>query len=74
MKAKIRTNPGSQELTGVIASTEVYNNILLGKSDWEEHVKNRITAYTIPASVFERLLQLDREANAKAVAAGGDES
>lgn len=60
MKAKVLGNRGSRELTGVIKSVDVYNDILLGKTDWDDKDKVRIAAYTIPAAVFTRLLDMDR--------------
>lgn len=61
MKAKVLGNRGSRELTGVIKSVDVYNDILLGKTDWDDKDKARITAYTIPAAVFTRLLEQDKK-------------
>lgn len=53
---------GSREgFRGVMETEEVYESILLGKTDFTSEQKHKITHYTIPASVFERLLKLDRD-------------
>lgn len=61
MKVKVYGRPGTRELRGVIKSVEVYNDILLGKTDWSDVDKKRITDYQLPAAVFTRLLALDKE-------------
>lgn len=58
MKAKlIRDKNG---FTARIDSEAVYLGIKSGKLVFEEHHKKDIRYYMIPASVFERLLDMDR--------------
>lgn len=48
---------------GYIADEETYDKVKNGVVDWKEHVKPSITEYKIPAAVFKRLLELDRQLN-----------
>lgn len=53
---------GSREgFRGVLETEQIYEDILLENTDFTPEQKNKITHYTIPATVFERLLKLDRE-------------
>lgn len=60
MKVKVYGRPGTRDCRGVIKSVDVYNDILLGKTDWSDVDKKRITDYQLPAAVFTRLLELDK--------------
>ena len=60
MNVKVYGRPGTRECRGVIKSVDVYNDILLGKTDWSDVDKKRITDYQLPAAVFTRLLELDK--------------
>lgn len=41
-----------------------YDGVKSGRLTWDEHHKSKITHYLIPASVFERLLELDKKNDA----------
>ena len=43
-----------------IDNEATYEGVKSGKLKWDEHHKSKITHYLIPASVFERLLELDK--------------
>lgn len=43
---------------------EMYNGVKSGKLHWDETQKSRITHYLVPASVFERLIELDKKNDA----------
>ena len=44
-----------------IDTEDVYEGVKSGKLSWDEHNKSKITHYVVPASVFERLMALDKE-------------
>ena len=61
MKAKarlIQKNDGT--FRAYIENEEVYNGIKSGRLSFEDHHKRKISHYLVPASVFERLLALDK--------------
>lgn len=61
MKAKarlIQKNDGT--FRAYIENEEVYNGIKSGRLSFEDHHKRKISHYLIPASVFDRLLALDK--------------
>ncbi len=63
MKAKlIRDKNG---FTARIDNEAVYLGIKSGKLAFEEHHKKDIRYYMIPASVFDRLLEMDRNWNVR---------
>ena len=63
MKARlIRDKDG---FTARIDSEAVYLGIKSGKLAFDEHHKKDIRYYMIPASVFERLLEMDRNWNVR---------
>lgn len=47
-----------------IDNEDTYEGVKSGRLTWAEHKKSKITHYLIPASVFERLLELDKKNDA----------
>lgn len=62
MKVRLLNTNGrfGQHATGYIQDEATYESVKNGELDWSDLNKAKITHYTIPASVFERLLELDR--------------
>ena len=60
MKA-ITAKHNGKGFTGHIEDEDTYNKVKDGELTWKPHIKKQITHYRIPAAVFERLMQLDRE-------------
>ena len=62
MKARInlKENHRGQGYYGVMDTEEQYEAVKEGRLKWEE--SKRVTHYLVPASVFPRLLKLDRVA------------
>lgn len=60
MKARMINNKG--KWMGLIDSEELYNKVRDGKVDWKPEQKANLKTMEIPISVFNRLLELDREA------------
>ena len=50
----------SKCFTGHIEDEAMYERVKNGEVDWKPHLKSQIGYYRIPATVFERLLELDR--------------
>lgn len=50
----------NQNWNGLIKTEEEYQKLKNGTIDWKPHIKDQIETVTIPASVFFRLLYLDR--------------
>ena len=45
---------------GIIENDEVYEKLKNGETDWKDNVKDKIDQVTIPRSLFERLMKLDK--------------
>lgn len=60
MKSLVARHNG-KGFTGIMPDEETYEKVKDDEYDWKPHVKSKITHYTIPATVFERLVQLDRD-------------
>lgn len=45
---------------GTISDEDIYEDVKNGNKDWKPHIKSKMTAITIPASVFYRLMELDK--------------
>jgi hypothetical protein len=39
----------------------IYAGLKSGRLAWDDHKKSQITHYVVPASIFERLLELDKK-------------
>jgi len=45
---------------GIIKDEQMYEDVKNGIKDWKPHIKADMTAVTIPAEVFYRLMELDK--------------
>ena len=60
MKARLIQNR-NKTFHAYIETEEIYEGVKSEKLSWDEVKKSKITHYLVPASVFERLLELDRK-------------
>lgn len=60
MKARLIQNR-NKTFHAYIDNEATYEGVKSGRLTWDEHKKSKITHYLIPASVFERLLALDKK-------------
>lgn len=60
MKARLIQQKDSN-FHAYIDSETTYEGVKSGRLAFDEHNKSRISHYLIPASVFERLLELDKK-------------
>lgn len=49
---------------GTIKDEKMYEDVKNGNKDWKPHIKPQMTAVTIPAKVFYRLMELDKAVTA----------
>ena len=62
MKAKQpKAYQEKQGYRGILATVEIYEQLRKGEVDWKDSIKANIKKIELPAEVFFRLLELDRD-------------
>lgn len=61
MKAKPYATFERHGTIGYIDDEATYAKVKLGVADWKPHVKAKLTHIQIPISVFNRLMELDKQ-------------
>lgn len=61
MKVKLSTTFEQHGTIGHINDEATYNKVRDGIADWKPHIKSKLTHVEIPMTVFNRLVELDRQ-------------
>ena len=62
MKVKpVKATNTDSGFRGVIFNNETYEQLKSGKTDWAEHVKNKMKDVIIPYDLFVKLMQQDKQ-------------
>lgn len=61
-KNKLKTTHSNYHngFVGTIPDEATYEGVKWGRMDWKPHVKDKMTAVTIPIEVFYRLIEMDK--------------